>query len=201
MPFDLGVVVERLLVLQRRVAQRRHAEHLQFVERCEAGRLPARIEEALPRVDVVLCNQFALDALEHRVVLEVDAGLDAHGPGPKVGRDFRHAVGRAGPDLERPRQMVVVVEVVEDVRSDDARVQVDELHRVHAGFGDDECIAQYLGRWRLRVRQRRQAQGSCGDRLERRASGRESSGRLVSCDCSCLHAQRRCRRTARRRCE
>jgi len=106
-----------------------------------------------------------------------DAGLDAHGPRAEVFADFRQGHCRRRADQERASEMVVVVQTLEDVRRQDARVQIDNLHRIHAGLGDEEGVAQRLLRRGLSVRQRWQAKRGCGNRLEGRAPVR--GGRIA----------------------
>ena len=140
--FHVAVVVE-LAAGEGGLAHRVHADD-ELVEEIEIRRLALRVEVALHRVDVILRDELALLALERRVVGEVDAGADAHGPGLAVGGDFRQPLGRVRLRLRGPRQVVVVERRIEHVRDDDARVDVVDLHRVEAGLGDQERVAQHL---------------------------------------------------------
>ena len=164
---DFAVVVERRLVLQRCIAQRLQADDLQFGDRGPGRRLPARIGETLDRVDEILRHQFAPLSFECRVVLEVDAGADADGPGPEVLGRLRHALGHIGNDLERPRQVVIRIQPIENMRGDDARVQVRQLRRIESGLGNRERVAQHLGWPALRERGGRHAEHQRGE--QRRA--------------------------------
>jgi hypothetical protein len=62
-------------------------------------------------------------------------------------------------ELGRPRQVVVAHQGLEDVRRDDARVEVLDLGRVEARLGDAEGVAQGLGRILGAGAQARQQQG------------------------------------------
>ena len=162
---DRLVVVERALVLERVVAQRLQAQDALLAEGRVQRALHRRVVEALERVDVVLGHQLAPPALEGRVIGEVGAGLEPDGPGAEVLGDLRHRRGRVGLELEGPRQVVVVVERVEDVGGDDARVQIAQLRRIEAGLRDQEGVAQdLLGR-------RRRRPGCRGCRLSDRRGG------------------------------
>ena len=146
--FDLLVVVERLLLVEGALAQLRQAEIAFRLHARPHRALVRRIGEALPRVDVVLGDELAPLALERRVVGEEDAGPDPRGPDAEVVGVLRHAVGGERLDLHRPRQVVVGVEALEDVRRQRARVQVVDLGRIEAGLGDLEGVAQDLRRHR-----------------------------------------------------
>ena len=70
--------------------------------------------------------------------------------------------------------MVVAVQVLEDVGSDDARVEVDELRRIEAGFGNFELVAQRPDAVVAVLRRRRQADAdkrrAGAGRFQRRAA-------------------------------
>ena len=83
--FDLAVVVEGPLVLQRLVAQRFQAEHAVFGEAVVGGAFERRVEKPLEAVDIVLRHQLALFASKGRVVGEVDAGFELDRPDLEVG--------------------------------------------------------------------------------------------------------------------
>ena len=141
---DLALVVEGLLAVERLLAQLGQADEAQVGDAGPAGRLERRVGKALEGEDVVSRRQLARLALEGRVVLKVDAAFDAHSEGAEIGRDLGHGLGRQRPDLHRPRQVVVAVQGLEDVRRDGARVQVGQLRRVEAGLGDREGDPQHL---------------------------------------------------------
>ena len=171
---DLAVVVERR-ALERGRAYFAHAQQLGAFEQIDARALVARVVDALDRVDVVLRGQLAPRALECRVVLEVDAGPDAHRQRGEVGRDLGHCGGGIGHHARRPRQKVVGQRRLEDIGDDIARVQVVDLRGVEAGLRHAKRVAQHLrssGRIRLRQRtaraERRQQRRACRG-LERRA--------------------------------
>ena len=147
-PRHVGVVVEGLAALQRLLALRLQPFDVEFLQVAPHRALVRRVGETLERIDVVGGDEFALPALERRVVGEVDAGFDAHRPDAVVGRHLWETVRGVRLDLRRPRQMVVVVQAFEDVRRDGARVQVRDARRVEAGLGGRERGAQHLLRGR-----------------------------------------------------
>ena len=141
---NLGVVVERLALLHRLLAQLVQTQDLLVGEAGVARAFPARVEDSLERVHIVGGDQLALLAVERRVVGEIDAGLDAHGEGLEVGRDLGHLGSRLQLELHRPREVVVGQWRFEDVRGDGGRVEVRDLHRIEAGLGHREGVAQDL---------------------------------------------------------
>ena len=172
-PLDLRVVVEpagRLRLRDRVVEPRQPPAQQERV-----GRAHLRVDEALHRVDEVVRGELALRPLEHRVVGEVDALADADLPDEAVGRDLRHAVRHARHDPVRTREVVVLVERIEDRRVDRVGVEVRGGLRVEAGLRDDDRRAQHLRgiaplRGALRVRGGRER---CGEqRGERRGAER-----------------------------
>ena len=146
MPSISAVVVERLLVGERAGPQLVEAEKPLCLHPRPHGTLVGRIGEALVRVGVVLGDELAPLALEGRILGEEDAGPDLDGPDAKVGGALGHAGRGERLDLHRPRQVVVGVEALEDVRRQRARVQVVDLGRVEARLGDLEGVAQDLRR-------------------------------------------------------
>ncbi len=154
---DLRVVVElaRALGLRERLVETR--EPVAHEE--DVGRAHLRIDEPLHRVHEVVRGELALLSLEHRVVGEVDALLDADRPREAVGGDLGQRLRCARNDLVRPREVVVLVERVEDRRVDRVGVQVLRGLRIEAGLGDDDRRTQHLvgiGPFRgLRVRAER----------------------------------------------
>jgi hypothetical protein len=146
--FDLLVVIERLLLVERALAQLGQAEISLRLHPRPHRALVGRVGEALPGVDVVLSDELAPLALERRIVGEEDARPHARRPDAEVLRVLRHAVGGERPDLDRPREVVVGVEAFEDVRRQRARIEVVDLGRIEAGLGDLEGVAQDLRRHR-----------------------------------------------------
>jgi hypothetical protein len=168
---DLAVVVERPLAVERRLAQLGQSEVLLGLEARPDRALVGRVGEALERIHVVLRDQLAALPLEGRIALEVDPGLDANRPDAKVGRRLGRPRGRQRLDLDRPREMVVLVERFEDVRRERARIEVDDLDRIQARLGDPKRVAQHLlavGGHRaarcLRQRRQRRRQRRRGER-------------------------------------
>ncbi len=109
-----------------------------------------RIEHALHPVHVVGGRQLPALALEHRIVGEVDAGPDADRPRLAVGRDVGHAHRGVRDELVRPREIVVLVERVEDRAIDAVRILVARRLRIEAGLGRGKRDAQHLVRVALR---------------------------------------------------
>ena len=141
--FDRRVVVEGLFAVERGLAHLGQAEDLVGVDPAPERTLVGRVGDALVRIDVVLRRDLAARTLERRVAREVDAGRDLDGPGAEVGGCRRHAIGHQRTDLDRPRQMVVLVERLEDVRRDVARIEVAHLGRVERRFGAAKCDVQH----------------------------------------------------------
>jgi hypothetical protein len=79
-----------------------------------------------------------------RIVSEEDVRADLEGEGPEVLRDLGHAIGGQRLQLERPGQVVVGEQRIEDVRGADARVDVADLGRIEARLGHLEGVAQHL---------------------------------------------------------
>lgn len=119
--FDLGVVVEFPARL-RSLARLAQADHLRGLDARPRRALPARIGNALQLVDVVGRRQFALLALERRIVLEGDPRPDAHRDRAEVSRDFRHCCRGARKDLRGSSEIVVLQRRLEDVRDDVVRI-------------------------------------------------------------------------------
>ena len=72
---DLRVVVELAAVLLRLLGQFVEADDLAF-EQPRPRRMDRRVHQPLQRVDVIVGDELALDALERRIGREVDALLD-----------------------------------------------------------------------------------------------------------------------------
>ncbi len=139
------VAVDRLQALHRRVVVEL-ARFLRFrddglgadeapVEALQRVRAHPRIEHALHPVHVVGGGQLAPLALEHRVVGEPDAGPDAYRPRLAVGRDVGHARRGVRDELVRSREVVVLVERVEDRATDAVRILVARRLRIESGLG------------------------------------------------------------------
>jgi len=139
---DLAVVVE-LAPGEGILAQRVHAGDA-LVEEIEVRRLALRIEVPLDAIDVVLGGELALLALERRIVREVDAALEPHRPDFAIGRHLGQRRCGVRLRLRRSREKIVLERRIEDVRDDVARVEIVDLHRVEAGLGDEEGVAQHL---------------------------------------------------------
>ena len=139
---DLTVVVEPAVLLGGR-PQGLHARHL-LVEQVQIGRLDLRVPVTLQRVDMVRRGQLALAALEGRVVGKVDARPYADRPRAPVVGDFGHAGGGVRDHLARPGEEVVGQRCIEDVRQDDARVQVVDLAGIEACLSNLKGVAQHL---------------------------------------------------------
>ena len=140
---DLPVVVE-LAALHRLGVELAQADDSLVLERRQAGALELGVVDALEGVDEVLGDELARLALEGRIVGEEDARPDLEGEGPEVLRDLGHRLGGERLQLERPGQVVVGEQRVEDVRGADARVDVADLGRIESGLGDLEGVAQHL---------------------------------------------------------
>ena len=115
----VAVVVEGLAA-ERGQAQVVESEDLVFLDRRQVRALPARIEDALDRVDVVGGDELAPLAAERGVVREIDARLDPDREDLEVVGDLGH--GRRGrwPQAHRARQELVLVRRLEDVGGDRA---------------------------------------------------------------------------------
>jgi hypothetical protein len=142
-PFDLSVVVE-LAAFHRLGVELAQADDALVLERRQARALELRVVDALERVDEILGDELARLALEGRIVGEEDARTDLEGEGPEVFRDLGHSLGDERLQLERPGQVVVGEQRIEDVSGANARVDVAELGRIEAGLGHLEGIAQHL---------------------------------------------------------
>ena len=110
--FDRRVVIE-LAARLRRLDRPLRADDLALQVPRER-RAHARIEQALPRIDVVGGGQLAALALECRIIGEVDAGPNANGPGPAAVLDLRQRRRGARHALVRPREVVETVQRLED---------------------------------------------------------------------------------------
>ena len=86
------------------------------------GRAHLRVDHALHRVHEVVRGQLALGPLERGIVREVDAFADADRPRLAVGGDRGQRLGDARDDLVRAREVVVLVQRLEDRRVDRVRV-------------------------------------------------------------------------------
>ena len=158
----------------------------QAVECLQLRRAHLRVEHALPRIDVVGSRQLALASLERRVVVEIDAGLDAYRPLQAVGRILGQRDGRVGHDPVRTRQDVVGVERIEDRALDVGGIDVVRCLRVEAGLGDGKRDAQHLGGVGLR---------GCGQRDQRRTAASATTATATR-----ITALFRCRRPSIRAC-
>ena len=203
--FDLLVVVERLFLVERALAQLGQAEVALRFHRRPHRALVGRVGEALQRIDVVLGDELAPLALERRIVGEEDAGPHPCGPDAEVVGVRRHAVRGERLDLDWPRQVVVGVETLEDVRRQRARVQVVDLGRIEARLGDLEGIAQDLRGDRRadavvggprQMRSHRARGGSCNDGSPR--DRHDSALRSSECRAHGLRPSSRRRRRRRR---
>ena len=141
------------------------------VEHLHRVRAHARIEHALPRVDVVVGGELALPALEHGVVGEVDARLHADRPQPPPVGDLGQRDGGVRDQLVGAREVVVLVERVEDHAIDRVRVDIARGLRIEAGLGRREHRADHLRRIGLGERVARAKQRERGGRSRARERG------------------------------
>ena len=129
--FDRRVVVELPAGLARHVDDRPSADD-EVGQRGIATAAQIRIEPPLDRVDVVLGNELARP-LERRIVGEADALLQPDRPGPTAVGELRHRLGGVRHDARRVRQIVELVEALENVRCDARGAQIRALLRIQAG--------------------------------------------------------------------
>ena len=149
--FDRCVVIELAgLPRLRQHAFRADEAPVEHMELCAAH---ARIEHALPRENVILCDQLALPAFERGIVGEVDAGLDPDCPRLAVGADLGQRHRRVRHQLHRPREMIVRVQRIEDHAVDPRAVEVRRL-RIVAAVREWERHPQHFVHVRLRERGR-----------------------------------------------
>ncbi|MBK6395551.1 MAG: hypothetical protein IPF73_13395 [Betaproteobacteria bacterium] len=156
------VAVDRLQACDRLVvvefpAFARGRDHLVHalepaVEHLHRVRAHARVHHALPRVDVVVRGQLALLSLERRVVGEEDPRPHADRPELASVADLGERDGRVRREPVRPREMVVLVEGVEDHLVDGVRVDVAGRLRIESGLGGREHRADHLRGIGLRER-------------------------------------------------
>ena len=182
-PLDRRVVIE-LAVLLRRVEHRIGADHL-ALQVPRKRRAHARVEQALPRVDVVGRRQLALLPAERGIVGEMDARPDADRPGTAAVLDRRQCGGRARHALVGPREIVEAVQGLEDGALHVVGIKIARRLRIESGFGDRERDAQRRGRRAAGVCARlRQRDARC---QRRRAHRREHApaGHLPCHGCSC----------------
>ena len=145
------------------VMLRTHGDNAGFLSMLlPADPLAAQTSLALARR--VFGDQLALLALEGRVVGEVDAGLDSHGPRAEIRGDLGHRGGGVRPHARRAFQEGELQRRVEDARDHGARVKVGDGRRVERGLGDGEGVAQRLRRRRGRRTRRSTRACSTGRR-------------------------------------
>ena len=178
--FDRRVVVE-LAARARRVDDLVGADHLALQVPRER-RADARIEQPLPRVDVIGGRQLAAPAVEGRIVGEIDAGPDANGPRAAAVVDLRQCRRGAGHALVRTGEVIEAVQRLEDRPLHVVGIQVARRLRIEARLGDGERDVQ---------RTRRSAcAGRAPPQRERgaptaRATTRESRPRACHCAARC----------------
>jgi hypothetical protein len=128
---DRRVVVELCAGLARGVddGPRTHDE---IGHRDVAARPQVGVEDARDRIDVVLRNQFALLALEHRIVDEVDPLLHLHRPHRAVVGDDRQRLRCARDHFRRNGKVIELVERLEEVDRYPSRQQIRALLRIEA---------------------------------------------------------------------
>jgi hypothetical protein len=175
---DVAVVLERVLARDGPLAQLHQAEDLLLLDRGQVRALPARVVDALERVHVVGGHQLAAAAVERRIVVEVQARAQPDRVGLEVGRCLGHPGRGARAHAHRPGEEFPLVERIEDVRDDRARVKIGQLRRVEARLCDAERVAQYLlGGGRVVGRARRGAGEQGGE--EKRQGADEHVGRVL----------------------
>ena len=137
------VVIEGFFLRQRFFAECGQADDSRVFQVSPGGAFQGRVRKPFVGEYKVFGHQFARFSFEGRVVSKVDAGLDVDRPYAEIGADLGQARRHQRHHLGRPRQVVVVVERLEDVRGDGDGIHVADLGRVEATFGDLEGIAQH----------------------------------------------------------
>ena len=102
------------------------------------------VDEALDRVREVTRGQLALLSFERGVALEVDALPDMEQVGLAVVRDLRHRLRGLRPELERPCEVLVIEQPLEDDLHDLCRIIVRRLRGIESGLLDLERDVQDL---------------------------------------------------------
>jgi hypothetical protein len=168
--FDPRVVIELAGLRRLRLHAFRADEAL--VEQPEGATPHTRIEPALPGEDVILRDQLALAAFERGIVGEVDARLDPDRPGLPVGADLWQRRRRVRYQLQRPREMIVRVQWIEDHAVDRVAEEVADCLRIESGLRGQERHPQHLVHVGLRERgSDKQCECRC-DRTSRQGSVR-----------------------------
>ena len=185
-PFDLAVVVEGCLLRDGFAAQFTQADDPCGFEPVELAALPARVVVTLDRVDVVRGDELAPFAAEGGIVGEVDAGLDREDEVPEVGRHLGQRGRRVGPCLHRMREVLVLQRRLEDVRQYRVGIQIGHLHRVEAGLGRGERVAQHLGHRGGTLGGRGHCRGACDDERGDQHP-QQGSDHLASCGARFAH--------------
>ena len=111
---------------------------------------PVRVHPALVRIDVVLGDELARLAAERRIVGEADPLLHPDRPGPAVVGDLGRRGGGQRRELRRRREVVPLVERLEDRHQDLERRVVGvrlRIERVDVGRGEPQHLRR-IGRVR-----------------------------------------------------
>ena len=140
--FDLGVVVE-LAGLLRLLHHTVGADEL-FVNEIEVRRTHTRIEQTLPRIDVVVGGELTLLAAKCRIVGELNPFLELDRPRQSVGADLWKSHRCIRDQLVRTCKIVVLIKRIEDVPIDKVGIKITDCLRIESGFGDLERNAERL---------------------------------------------------------